>query len=180
MVLKWGDLHLSDDDEPRGSVTISKAITTAPRHRGEVKATKTEKVRTVELPSFAVKALLDVRRERVCPAESFVVTERDPDRVTRAWRALADSLDLPEGLRLHDLRHSYATALLESGAGIRELQEALGHTTATTTMTVYAHVTERLRERRRETLERAFSGTPEHSRSISDADVVPLRGRSEG
>ena len=42
---------------------------------------------------------------------------------------------------LKGLRHTHATILLEQGVSPKVIQERLGHTTITTTMNVYSHVT---------------------------------------
>lgn len=46
-------------------------------------------------------------------------------------------------VRFHDLRHSFASLLLEAGESPKIIQELLGHSTITTTMDIYAHVTKR-------------------------------------
>lgn len=42
-------------------------------------------------------------------------------------------------VRIHDLRHTYATNMLACGCSIKALQYALGHSTATLTLDTYAH-----------------------------------------
>jgi integrase len=49
--------------------------------------------------------------------------------------------DLPK-VRFHDLRHSHATQLLLAGVHPKVAQERLGHSTITTTLDLYSHVTE--------------------------------------
>ncbi|NLW13253.1 MAG: tyrosine-type recombinase/integrase [Trueperella sp.] len=44
-------------------------------------------------------------------------------------------------VNLKGLRHTHATILLEQGVSPKVIQERLGHTTITTTMNVYSHVT---------------------------------------
>lgn len=63
-----------------------------------------------------------------------------------AWGSACNKANL-KGLRVHDLRHTYASMMLESGADIVDVQRALGHTQLKTTA-VYLHLTEgRKRER---------------------------------
>ncbi|MDQ3306769.1 MAG: site-specific integrase, partial [Actinomycetota bacterium] len=43
-------------------------------------------------------------------------------------------------IRLHDLRHSYATAALASGVPVKVVSQRIGHADITVTLKVYAHV----------------------------------------
>ena len=49
-------------------------------------------------------------------------------------------------LRFHDLRHSYAVIAIESGDDIKTVQANLGHATASFTLDVYGHVSQKMRQ----------------------------------
>lgn len=57
-----------------------------------------------------------------------------------AWVTACQRAGLP-GLRMHDLRHTYASMMLDSGSDIVDVQQALGHTQLKTTAG-YLHLTE--------------------------------------
>jgi integrase len=53
--------------------------------------------------------------------------------------------DLPR-IRLHDLRHGWATMALSAGVHPKVVQERLGHASVMITLDIYSHVTEGLHE----------------------------------
>lgn len=66
-----------------------------------------------------------------------------PNAVTQRFRRLIRKAGLPP-TRLHDLRHSAATAALAAGVDIKVLTEQLGHSTTTLTRDRYQSVTKEL------------------------------------
>jgi integrase len=59
--------------------------------------------------------------------------------ITDWFRRLARAAGLPP-IRLHDVRHSYATAALAAGVPAKVISERLGHATIAITMDTYSHV----------------------------------------
>lgn len=145
--LRWQDVDLD-----AGEVGIRRALSVVdgtPRLLG----TKTSRSRRVSIPGSITDALArhrDVQdRLRAGPTWcedrwGLVFTDGrggsiDPMQVTLAFRRLVRAAPVPV-IRLHDLRHTHATLLLDTGVPIKVVSERLGHTTIAMTMDVYGHV----------------------------------------
>jgi integrase len=63
-----------------------------------------------------------------------------PDWLTREFRRLVIASGLPS-IRLHDLRHTYATLALKAGVHPKVVSDRLGHATVGITVDLYSHVT---------------------------------------
>ena len=66
-----------------------------------------------------------------------------PERFTRTFEIEAGRAGLPR-IRLHDLRHTWATLALASGEHPKVVQERLGHANVSITLDIYSHVSEGL------------------------------------
>jgi integrase len=58
--------------------------------------------------------------------------------IRRFWKAIQTEADLP-GVRVHDLRHTFASLLVSGGASLEMIGKLLGHTQMQTTQR-YAHL----------------------------------------
>jgi integrase len=57
----------------------------------------------------------------------------------RSFRPLLERAGLPK-IRVHDLRHTFATLLLSKGTHPKIVQEMLGHANISMTLDTYSHV----------------------------------------
>ena len=62
-----------------------------------------------------------------------------PDLISQTFQRFMVQIDLPK-IRLHDLRHTHATILLQQNVHPKVVSERLGHSSIAFTMTVYQHV----------------------------------------
>ena len=115
-------------DEKRGTLTIP-----ASEDKGK---------KGMVLPlSQGVKTLLAERRKTATSSEWVFPnpkTGKPYHSCRNAWVTVRNRAGLPT-LRIHDLRHTYASMMLESGSNLIDVQQALGHASLTTTQ-VYTHV----------------------------------------
>jgi len=78
-----------------------------------------------------------------------------PDAITRSFYRLVRTLGLP-GVRIHDFRHAYATALLAGGVHPKVASEALGHSSVGFTMDTYQHLMPSMQAAAARAIEDAF------------------------
>jgi integrase len=107
---------------------------------------------------------------------SYVVPGDHPDRpradLKRPWEAVAKRAGL-DGVRLHDLRHTYASFGAGGGLGLPIIGRLLGHTQASTTQR-YAHLDADPLRRASETIGGRIAAALDGKRG---GTVVELKGR---
>lgn len=147
-------LHWEDVDLQRGRISVRRTLS-----RGRAGITFGEPKsragrRSIAIPSTCIRALQEhrvrqlKRRLQVGQAwqEHDLVFDRGdgtflhPNTLTNAFKRLTVKADVPV-IRLHDLRHTAATLMLEDGTHPKIVQERLGHSDISMTLNRYSHVT---------------------------------------
>jgi len=82
----------------------------------------------------------------------------NPRTISEQLRAILSKAGLPR-IRFHDLRHANASLLLSAHVPTEMLSKVLGHSNATTTRNIYAHVLKPLREEAKRAQAGIFSAT---------------------
>ena len=165
--LEWGDVDLDHRHlfvrRSRVMVGGGYAMTQAPKTAAGV--------RKIGLDEQTVEALRahqerQASERQACPPGHWKECDnvfRDPlgrpvfpESLTKRFRVLTVRAGLPP-IRLHDIRHSYATTFLESGLPVETLADRLGHSTATITRSIYLHPVEQLDREAAEVVARLIS-----------------------
>ena len=108
---------------------------------------KSKKSRSIPLNDSALWVLdqLDSKGKSAFLFPSPAKAKDDKDEayttITRAWYRLRKKAKVPN-VRLHDLRHSFASLLVSGGRSLYEVQQILGHSDPKVTMR-YAHLSAR-------------------------------------
>lgn len=88
----------------------------------------------------------------------------NPHSLWRDWKAIAKSLGLvgTEGKVpvFHDLRHTFATAAIASGADVKSVSSILGHANAAMTLNIYASADAEAKRRAMERASKEIVGAP--------------------
>jgi integrase len=132
--------------------------------------TKQATLHRVPLSAAAVQVLVEMRAQAADDAEWIFPARGGGHRphINEAWIRLRKAAKLP-GVRLHDLRHTYASTLASAGLSLPVIGSLLGHSTPVTTHR-YSHLFD---DPLRQATERASAIIT----GKSAAEIVPLNNR---
>ena len=146
--LKWSDIDLN-------ARTLQIRRTLSEARTGRLfEPPKNGKGRNVRLTPQAVEALRahlgrqlqeiedsgDLYKDQGLVFPSQVGTPMSAKNMTaRSFKPLLKRAELPD-IRFHDLRHTFATLMLQNGEHPKVVQEMLGHASIAITMDTYSHV----------------------------------------
>ncbi|MGN9812024.1 tyrosine-type recombinase/integrase [Micromonospora sp. BQ11] len=146
--LRWSDVDLSGK-----ALFVRQTLQRTERGMEFVPPKTHRSSRPLPLSALAVRVLESQRvrqaKERLAAGEvwsdhglvfaSTIGTPMEPRNVNRRFEQLRAAAGL-DWLHLHDLRHAFATFLLDQGEELRTVMELLRHSTIRMTADTYGHV----------------------------------------
>ena len=157
LALKWSDLNFKTRElriERQVNVIHEEIIISEPKTKSSI--------RTAILPQPLLKIMLEYRKniesEWIFPSPIDDTKPRNPPAVRKRLQLILERAGCPKA-RFHDLRHTFATMALENGMDIKSLSAMLGHISSETTIDIYSHVTNTMRQQAAAKIDRRIGGT---------------------
>ncbi len=114
-------------------------------------------IRTVAMPVFLCQEITEYIQENgIRPQERII--PRTSDFIKHHLRQGCERSGVPR-IRIHDIRHSHVSLLVDQGFTAAAIAERVGHKHISTTMNVYAHLFNSRQEKLIEALEQMHAGT---------------------
>ena len=167
LALQWDDL-----DFQTGELYIQRQVQ---RIRGELTVTQPKtrsSSRSIILPTPILDILKSCRQHTgsrwMFPSPRKEDSPRDPAAVRKKLSTILERAGCKH-VRFHDLRHTFATNALEHGMDVKTLSAIIGHVSSATTLNVYAHVTDGMRQSAAAKIDRAIAkAEPEPDAAVKE------------
>ncbi len=135
-------LQFSDVDFLRRQLHVSRQVQRLDGGALDIRLPKYGSERVVPLPDDLL-TILSAHVELGHRGEWLFAGDEDhpphQNTIGYRWRNTLTAAGL-SSIRLHDLRHFYASGLIAAGCDVVKVQRALGHAKATTTLETYSHL----------------------------------------
>ena len=150
VALQWGDVQLGGDDSNSDRFILVQHNYVRREHT----TTKSKKSRRVDLSRELRRVLVEFRDKRLLEAylkgkadisdelvfQTPQATILDPDNLYhRIFLPVLAKAGIRK-IRLHDLRHTFRSLLLQNGASIVYVKEQMGHSSIQVTVDIYGHL----------------------------------------
>jgi integrase len=150
VALQWGDIQFGKDEHDANRFTIVQHNYVRREHT----TTKSKKSRRVDLSRELRRVLIELRDRRLLDAflkgkddisDEFVFPSPegsilDPDNLYHRYFQPVLAKSGLRKIRLHDLRHTFGSLLIQSGASIVYVKEQMGHSSIQVTVDTYGHL----------------------------------------
>jgi len=133
--LQWGDI-----DFENGEIHVNHSLQLLLGKGLVLTEPKTEASRrSIKIPPIAVEALKTIPNTGGYVFKTSNGTPFSPRNLLRYFHRILEKADLPM-MRFHDLRHTFASLLLNENVHPKIVQEMLGHSTISLTLNTYSHL----------------------------------------
>ena len=174
LALQWDDL-----DPKTGELRIERQVN---RINGElaISAPKTKSSsRTIILPPLLVDTLTEYKRRVnsrwMFPSPKKDDSPLDPATVRKRLQTILEHAKCKK-VRFHDLRHVFSTMALENGMDVKTLSAVIGHVSASTTLNIYTHVTDAMRQSAADKIDRGIAKCEPVGKTDTAGEGVPVPG----
>lgn len=157
LALRWDDL-----DFRTGTLRVERQVQHIQGKLAVSQPKTRASCRSILLPAPVLEILAQYRQSVsshwMFPSPKKEDSPLDPAAVRKKLSAVLKRAGCPAA-RFHDLRHTFATSALEHGMDVKTLSTVIGHVSSTTTLNVYAHITDEMRQKAADKIDRAITGT---------------------
>lgn len=143
LALQWGDIDFSGR-----FITVRRGIS-----RGKIETPKNGKTRRVDMSRQLTETLLELKKQRRLEdfrkwwgegVEWVFASGTQKPLIASHWRTRVFEKALAKAglrkIRIHDLRHGYASMLIQAGESLAYIRDQLGHHSIKVTVDIYGHL----------------------------------------
>jgi integrase len=134
--LTWENINLDEE-----TINITQNLVRVKGGKAIQKPKTKSSIRTIPINNIVKNIISSIKEEN---STGLVFTTRNnqpihPRSFQRTFKTWCKNSDLPKETRIHDLRHTFSTNLINAGVDIKTVQGFTGHADTRTLLDTYAH-----------------------------------------